>query len=214
MKKILSKFVGYFIQGIITLVPLLAVVLTAKYFYDLLLAYSLFENEWLTLLLGLGVVLGIGILARSIILQPIFFLFEELLSRTPGLKFVYSSIKDLMEAFVGEKKRFNKPVVINLIDETGLQRFGFVTDESLAKLGSNFEGKVAVYIPMSYSVSGNLYIVEAHRLTPLLGVDAAELMKYVLSGGVTDLDDVLDANKSVSLKEKVKQHKQKSKEEE
>jgi uncharacterized membrane protein len=119
-----------------------------------------------------------------------------------------------MEAFVGEKKRFNKPVVINLIDETGLQRFGFVTDEALSKMGQNFEGKVAVYIPMSYSVSGNLYIVDAYRLTPLVGVDAAELMKYVLSGGVTDLDDVLDGKKNVSLKDKVKQHKKKTKEEE
>lgn len=190
--------------------PLLAVLLTGKYFYDLLLQYSIFQNEWLTLLIGLGVVLGIGILARSIILQPIFFIFEEILSRTPGLKFVYSSIKDLMEAFVGEKKRFNKPVVINLIDETGLQRFGFVTDESLSRLGDDFKGKVAVYIPMSYSVSGNLYIVEAHRLTPLLGVDAAELMKYVLSGGVTDLEEMLD-KKQPSLKEKVKLNQKKNK---
>lgn len=192
MKKLLGKLAGYFIQGIITLVPLMAVALTGKYLYDLLRQYSFLPNEWLTLAFILAVVLIIGMLARSIIMQPIFFVFEEIMSRTPGLKFVYSSIKDLMEAFVGEKKRFNKPVLVDLIQETGLQRFGFVTDEDLEKLGKEFEGKVAVYIPMSYSVSGNLYIVQAKRLTPLPDVEAAELMKYVLSGGVTDLEDIMD----------------------
>lgn len=100
-----------------------------------------------------------------------------------------------MEAFVGEKKRFTKPVLVNLIDSTQLQRFGFVTEEDLNLLGPDFAGKVAVYIPMSYSVSGNLYIVPGHLLTPLPGVEPAELMKYILSGGVTDLQDILKEKK-------------------
>ncbi len=170
----------------------MAVVLTGKYLYDLLRQYSFFPNEWLTLLFILLFVFIIGVMAQTIILKPLFIIFEEVLSRTPGLKFVYSSIKDLMEAFMGEKKRFNKPVLVQITGETELQRFGFVTDEGLDKLGAGFEGKVAVYIPFSYSVSGQLYIVPTRLLTPLPDVDAAELMKYVLSGGVTDLEDVLD----------------------
>lgn len=192
MKKLLAKLLGYFLQGVITVVPLVAVVLTGRYLYDLLRQYSFFPNEWLTLLFIIGAVFVIGVMAQTIILKPLFLIFEEILSRTPGLKFVYSSIKDLMEAFVGEKKRFNKPVLVNLNHEEGLQRFGFVTDEGLKKLGKDFEGKVAVYLPFSYSVSGQLYIVPASLLQPLPDVDAAELMKYVLSGGVTDLEDVMD----------------------
>jgi uncharacterized membrane protein len=192
VKKIFNKLLSYFLQGVITVVPLVAVTLTGKYLYDLLRYYSFMPNEWLTLLFILGAVLIVGALASTILLQPLFMIFEELLSRTPGLKFVYSSIKDLMEAFVGEKKRFNKPVLVSISHEPGLQRIGFVTDEGLEKLGQEFVGKVAVYIPFSYSVSGQLYIVPSTQLTPIPDVDPAELMKYVLSGGVTDLEDIKD----------------------
>ncbi|HHG84229.1 MAG TPA: DUF502 domain-containing protein, partial [Bacteroidetes bacterium] len=139
-------------------------------------------------------VLAIGILAHTVILRPVFYSFEELFTRAPIIKFVYSSIKDLMEAFVGEKKRFTKPVLMNLIEETHLQRFGFITEESLTRIGSEFEGKVAVYVPMSYSLSGNLFIVPADKLILLPKVDSAELMKFIVSGGVTELDEVLKNN--------------------
>jgi uncharacterized membrane protein len=192
VKKMFSKLLSYFFQGFITVMPLVAVLLTGKYLYNLLQAYSFFPNEWLTLLFILGFVLVVGVLAQTIVLKPLFMVFEELLSNTPGLKFVYSSIKDLMEAFVGEKKRFNKPVLVRMSQEVELQRFGFVTDDDLVKLGKEFDGKVAVYLPFSYSISGQLYIVPSRLLTPLPDVDAAELMKYVLSGGVTDLEDIMD----------------------
>jgi uncharacterized membrane protein len=201
VKKIFNKLLSYFLQGVIIVVPIVAVALSGKYLYDVLRTNSILDSEWLTLLIVFGGILIIGMLARTILLQPLFILFEELLSNTPVLKFVYSSIKDLMEAFVGEKKRFNKPVLVNLINETQLQRFGFVTDESLERLGSDFKGKVAVYIPMSSSVSGNLYIVPADAVTHLPHVDPAELMKYILAGGVTDLEDVLEKKKEALAKE-------------
>ncbi len=195
MKRIFNRLLSYFLQGIIIVVPLVAVGLTGKYLYELVTSFEILGHAWLTGLVIIGGVFVIGMLGRLIFLRPIFGLFDELLSNTPGVKFVYTSIKDLMEAFVGEKKRFTKPVLVNLIDSTQLQRFGFVTEEDLAALGPDFEGKVAVYIPMSYSVSGNLYIVPGHLLTPLPHVEPAELMKYILSGGVTDLQDILKEKK-------------------
>lgn len=195
MKWIFNRLLSYFLQGIIIVVPLVAVGLTGRYLYDLFTRYEILGHSWITVVIILGGVLLIGMLGRLIFLRPIFGLFDELMSNTPGVKFVYTSIKDLMEAFVGEKKRFTKPVLVNLIDSTQLQRFGFVTEEDLNLLGPDFAGKVAVYIPMSYSVSGNLYIVPGQLLTPLPGVEPAELMKYILSGGVTDLQDILKEKK-------------------
>lgn len=195
MKRIFNRLLSYFLQGIIIVVPLVAVGLTGKYLYELVTSFEILGHAWLTGLVIVGSVLLIGMLGRLIFLRPIFGLFDELMSNTPGVKFVYTSIKDLMEAFVGEKKRFTKPVLVNLIDSTQLQRFGFVTEEDLALLGPDFEGKVAVYIPMSYSVSGNLYIVPGQLLTPLPHIEPAELMKYILSGGVTDLQDILKEKK-------------------
>lgn len=195
MNKITNRIIAYFLQGVIVVVPLVAVYLTGKYLYDLLEDYSLFGSAWITLAVVLVGILMIGWLGRSVFLKPFFILFEDVLVRAPVIKFVYTSIKDLMEAFVGEKKRFNRPVMMDLVDETQLQRFGFVTEDALHRLGPEFTGKVAVYVPMSYSVSGNLYIVPAERLIPLPQVDPAELMKYILSGGVTDLEEILKEKK-------------------
>lgn len=195
MKKITNRLISYFLQGIIVVIPLVVVVLAGKYLFDLLVSYKILNNPWLTLVVILTSVILVGIMARSIFVRPFFNWFEEILTRPPILKFVYTSIKDLMEAFVGEKKRFTRPVVIDLIHETALQRFGFLTTDDLEKMGPGFEGKVTVYVPMSYSVSGNLFIVPADRVTPLPDVDPAELMKFILAGGVTDLDDVLKEGK-------------------
>jgi uncharacterized membrane protein len=203
MKKITNRIIAYFLQGVIVVVPLVAVYLTGKYLYDLLAVYSLFGSVWITLGVVLLSILIIGWFGRNVFLQPFFILFEDVLVRAPVIKFVYTSIKDLMEAFVGEKKRFNQPVLMNLIDGTQLQRFGFVTEDDLYKLGPDFQGKVAVYVPMSYSVSGNLYVVPAAILTALPQVDPAELMKYILSGGVTDLEVVLKSSEKLG-KEKAK----------
>ena len=167
MKQVTNRIIAYFLQGVIVVVPLVAVYLTGKYLYDLLAQYRLFGSVWITLGIILAAVLLIGWLARLVFLRPFFFLFEDVLTRAPVVKFVYSSIKDLMEAFVGEKKRFNRPVMIDLIADTELQRFGFVTEDALGKLGSEFAGKVAEYVPMSYSVSGNLFIVPANRVIHL-----------------------------------------------
>lgn len=190
------KIISYFIQGIIIVVPLVGVFFVGKYLWDLVdSAIPIFDNTILNfvsvLFILLSIILTVGFLAASVFAQPFFIMFEELLNRAPIFKFVYSSIKDLMEAFVGEKKRFNSPVLINLINETHLQRFGFVTERDLNRIGPDFKDKVAVYIPMSYSVSGNLFIIPADLVTPLPDVDPAELMKFILAGGVTDLKDVL-----------------------
>ena len=91
-----------------------------------------------------------------------------------------------MAAFVGNKKRFNQPVLVTINKENNIQQLGFVTQKSLKELDIK-EGVVAVYIPMSYSVSGNLIIVPADNVTPIKA-SPTEVMKFIISGGVTELD--------------------------
>lgn len=191
MAKVFNKIISSFLQGVIIVVPLVAVYLTGKYLYDLVDSYRLFNNAWITLGIIIVGIFLVGLATRFILFRPLFLVFENVLSHTPLFKFVYTSIKDLMKAFVGDQRRFSKPVLIDLHAETHLQRFGFVTAESLNLLGDNFEGKVAVYIPMSYSFSGNLYVVPADKVHHLPNVDPAELMKFILAGAVTDLEDLM-----------------------
>lgn len=191
MKKILI----YFVQGLIITVP---VAITGYVFYKIIALIGSFVHMFGTIVspivdpfiviaITLGLIFLMGLLGSSIILRPLFTMFDHAMEHTPVVKTVYSSIKDFLSAFVGSKKRFNKPVLVTINKENNIQQLGFITQEDLSELNIS-KGTMAVYVPLSYSFSGNLLIVPADHITH---VDASspEVMKFIVSGGVTDIDD-------------------------
>ena len=191
----MKNILRYFIQGLIILVP---VAITAYVVYKLIdLVGSFFSvfgiivspviDPFIVMGSAIALIFIAGILGSSIILRPLFIMFDNLIEHTPFIKTVYSSMKDLLSAFVGNKKRFNKPVLVTINKENNIQQFGFVTREDLSELKIK-TGTVAVYVPMSYSFSGNLLIVPADHITPV-NASAPEVMKFIISGGVTDIDE-------------------------
>jgi uncharacterized membrane protein len=126
----------------------------------------------------------LGFLGKFLFATSLYVAFEALLEKTPLVKIVYSSTKDLINAFVGEKKRFSQPVLVMLNKEAGIEKIGFITREDLSIIGVN--DKVAVYLPHSYNFSGNLFIVPRENVK-LLNVSGTETMKFIVSAGVTEL---------------------------
>jgi uncharacterized membrane protein len=120
----------------------------------------------------------------SLYLSSVFHKFEKWFEKLPLIKIIYSSIKDLISAFVGQKKRFTEPVLVKVAPE--VEKIGFITCKDLSKIGID-EQKVGVYLPFSYAITGNFIIVPAQNIR-LLDVPSAEIMKYVISGGVTEID--------------------------
>ena len=108
--------------------------------------------------------------------------FDYLLEHTPGIKFIYTSLKDVMTSFVGDKKKFNKPVLIKTTENPAIWRIGFLTQSDLSSVG--FPNYVSVYLPHSYAVSGWVVFVLATNITLLENVSAAQAMKFAVSGGV------------------------------
>lgn len=148
--------------------------------------------QWLSVdIPGLGIItvfLGISIIGYIFSLtftRPLVTYFEQLLKRVPIIKIIYTALKDLTEAFVGDKKRFNKPVIITL-PHIDMQRMGFVTQQDLSELG--IQDMVAVYCPHSYNFSGNLYFVPAENVRPI-DLDSTDAMKYIISGGITNIEN-------------------------
>jgi uncharacterized membrane protein len=146
--------------------------------------------EWLSIdIPGLGIItvfLGIaavGYIFSRAITRPIVNYFERFLTRVPIIKIIYTSLKELTEAFVGDKKRFNKPVLVDLGSKR-TKRLGFVTQKDLSQLG--LEDMVAVYCPHSYNFSGNLFLVESEKIQPL-NMNSTDVMKFIVSGGVTNI---------------------------
>ena len=185
-KKIFSKALSYFMRGLLYTGPLAVtgyIIWNLFVFLDNLIPIDIPGVGLLSLLTFITIV---GIVGSTFIARPVENYFSRLLDRAPLIKTIYSAISDLLSAFVGEKKRFNKPVLVKLTKSSDLEKMGFITSEDLSELGIA-KGKIAVYLPHSYNFSGNLYIVPVENVTPL-DANASEVMKFIVSGGVTDLE--------------------------
>jgi uncharacterized membrane protein len=128
----------------------------------------------------------VGWLSSLFVVERLVSVFDTILEKTPGIKFIYSSVKDFLEAFAGNKKKFDKPVLVN-VDAPGIWRIGFITQSSASEFG--LVDHVTVYVPHSYAISGITYIVPKTNIKILDKVSAADAMKYTVSGGVTDVHD-------------------------
>ena len=135
-------------------------------------------------ILVISLVLLVGYVSSSFIFTKIVDVFDKVLQKTPGIKFIYSTLKDFFEAFAGEKKKFTHNVLAN-VDNNDVWRVGFITQENMEDFG--FIDYVAVYIPMAYSIAGNVYIIPKNRVKPITNISAAQTMKFAVSGGVTDV---------------------------
>lgn len=188
---------NYFIQGALFVVPIAATILiliNLIRWVDGLLPFHLpfhvnglgeVEIPGLGILTILVIITIMGYIASKFVRNPILTFIEGLFERTPLLKLIYSSVKDLIEAFVGEKKRFTQPVLVTVNKEAGIQRIGFVTDDDLTRIGIS-KDRVAVYLPFSYGFNGQLVIVPIENITKV-NASGTEMMKFIISGGVTDI---------------------------
>ena len=137
---------------------------------------------------GLGIALTVvlitvaGFLASLFVTRWAVRLTERFFKRTPVAKLIYSAIKDMLEAFVGEKRKFDRPVVVSLGPEVGGEIVGFITSEDLGWLGR--DGKVAVYFPQSYNFAGSVVIFPRDRVHAIDG-ESANVMQFIVSGGVS-----------------------------
>lgn len=186
----MKKIRGYFIQGLLFIAPIgvtvYVVYLVFRFIDNLLKTYIdpvLPVNiPGMNLLVVLMVIVLLGFLGQSIIASPIRIFIEKSLKKAPLIKIVYSSIRDLLSAFVGKEKKFNKPVLVRVNTISNLEKLGFLTQEDLSSLGIK-ENKVIVYFPHSYNFSGEMFIVPGEHVTPIK-VPSAEVMKIIISGGV------------------------------
>ncbi|MDQ8053210.1 MAG: DUF502 domain-containing protein [Pedobacter sp.] len=134
----------------------------------------------LGLVLVIAIILLAGIFVTNFVTEPMYNWFRKILNKLPLLNFIFTSIKDLTEAFVGDEKKFNHPVLVE--GDEGLKRIGFLTQSDLGKLG--LEGEAIVYFPFSYSFAGQVFVVSKDKIRPL-NMSAADAMKLVVSGGVS-----------------------------
>ena len=186
----------YFLKGLLYVVPIAAIVWLIWKSYTALnsiIGNFLPENmQFLGIIILLIIITVFGYLGSLFITNPIKNFFQKLLKKAPLLKTIYSSVQDLMGTFVGKKKGFEQAVLIKLYENSTIERIGFITNEDLSSLGIK-NGKILVYLPHSYAFSGQLFVVDRSYVTPI-DKSSAEIMKLIVSGGVTELDNSSEKN--------------------
>lgn len=186
MRNIAALVFRSFLKGLIVLCP---IAITAYVLYFIFTSIDrLIPIPWIPPGVGFIIVIStvtiIGYFGTRIFIgKALFDFFDHLMERTPGIKYIYTSVKDVMGSFVGDKKRFNQPVWVCTAQTPEVWRIGFLTQPDMGYLG--LEGKVAVYLPHSYAISGWVVLVDAGNVKPVTTMSAAEAMKFAVSGGIT-----------------------------
>lgn len=185
METTFPKILRYFFSGMVFTVPVVA---TA---YVIIISFSWLDNLLPLPYPGLGFVIiivtitGFGYFTSNLAFKTVSTWFDHGMNKIPMVKLIYSSIKDLIGAFVGDKKKFSTPVLVLINKENNLHQIGFVTQNNLEELGLN--DMVSVYLPHAYNFSGDHFVISKERITPLK-ISGPVAMKYVVSGGVSGFD--------------------------
>lgn len=198
-----KKIFQYFLQGLLVIGPLAITVYSIYWIIStvdgwlplfrepvrneqgLIVSYKV-KNYGLGFLIIIAGVVIIGYLSSFFIQSRVFNLFDHWLERTPGVKFIYSSVRDFFGAFAGNKRKFNQAVLANVFSHD-VWIVGFLTDEEMQKFDMGAD-KIGVYVPQAYNFAGQLYILPRDRVKKIEHITPGEAMKYAVTGGVVDLD--------------------------
>lgn len=181
-ERIMKKISQYFLQGLLVLMPVVATVYVIYIIFSKIDGIFRFDIPGIGFLLTIALILAVGFATSTLLANRVVLLVDRIFARLPLVAMIYTSIKDLINAFVGDKKSFNRPVQVAIDADHNIRVLGFITREDLNGLGMG--NSVAVYLPQSYNFAGNLIIVDRSLVSPLTA-DPGEIMKLIVSGGVS-----------------------------
>ena len=191
----MKRLLRYFIQGLVVIIPIgITILILAKLFFWIKSWFAEWEvivHPYADPLILIGIILVavvvIGIFASNVVAN--FFINESgrFIEKIPFVRHIYSPVKDFTSAFLGNKKRFTRPVFVLTNKEANIREIGFITDDDLHEIGLSDE-YAAVYLPASYSIAGRLVIVPKTNITPM-DAPAGDVMKFVVSGGVAEVEE-------------------------
>ena len=191
----MKGIVGNFLKGVLILAPILVTGWVIFTIFTKIDGWLGIPIPGLGFLITILFIIAVGALGSNIFFTKIFTWFERAITRLPVVKLMYFSIKDLINSFVGEKKMFNRPVMVALghlplgvetvapPPGSDIKLMGFVTADTLEMI-PEAGNRVAVYMPQSYNMGGYMMLVPRDRITPLASAESAKLLAFIVSGGV------------------------------
>lgn len=199
-----KKIINYFLQGLLIIAPVAVTIYSIYWIVSTvdswlpifrepvkdatgnIIRYKV-KNYGAGFAIIIASIIIIGYLSSFFIRSRLFNLFDSWLEKTPGIKYIYSSVRDFFGAVAGEKKKFNQPVLANVFSED-VWIIGFVTDEELHKFDMGAE-MVAIYVPQAYNWAGQLYMLPRDKVRKIDRISSGDSMKYAVTGGVVDTEE-------------------------
>ena len=196
-KKTSTRFLQYFLQGILVVGP---VVITGWLIFrvftwldDLIPVYLNLSSDpnnpfylpGIGFIIVIAGLIAVGYFSSFFVIERMLSFFDHLLEKTPGVKIIYTFVKDFSEAFAGKKRKFKKAVLVSIY-QPDVWQLGFITNEDLIQF--DLEEHITVYIPNSYAVAGNLFFVKRERVRLLTHISPTDAMKFAISGGVAEVE--------------------------
>jgi uncharacterized membrane protein len=179
-----KRLLKYFLQGVLYITP---IAITIYATYSLLSSLDRIipgRYPGLGIVALVSIITAVGFVGEYALKLRIVKLADRLLEGLPLVKLLYTSIKDVLKSLTGKKKGFQEPVLLRLSLTEEVRRVGFITDETLHDLGTQNDSLITVYVPHSLAISGQVFVVPKSYVEPL-SAGPAEIMKYIIAGGVT-----------------------------
>lgn len=181
----LKRIATFFFRGLLFTAPIFItfyIIITSLQWIDRLIPIEIPGLGFAIIIVSITL---LGSFASTFLAKPILDFLDNIISHIPLVNLIYGSIKDVVNAFVGDNKKFKSPVFITFDKESQIKRIGFITETDLTVLGID-DKMISVYVPDSYGITGNLFIVPKENIE-LINMPVSDVMKFVVSGGVSGL---------------------------
>lgn len=138
----------------------------------------------LALLLAVGLVSIVGRLARNYIGKKLIQWMDNILMRVPLVNKIYSTIKQVNEAFSTGKKSAFKTVVLIQFPRAGIYSLGFITGEQHDEVQQKTKERVVcIFVPTTPNPTSGWLVLVPEKDVTRLQMSVADAIKFIISLG-------------------------------
>ncbi|MDQ7794089.1 MAG: DUF502 domain-containing protein [bacterium] len=183
----------FFLAGLLTLVPVLATWLVVSWLFRLLDGWM---ARWVTLALGrpvpglglaatLTVIILTGFAATNYFGRRAISFGETLIARTPLIRSVYQTVKQITDAFARHDTATFKRVALIEYPRKGVWAVAFTTGAAGGEIAARTQTDlVSVFLPTTPNPTSGFLLMVPREEIVFLSMPVEEGLKLVISGGM------------------------------
>ena len=197
---ILAKFRRFFLTGLLVTAPIIITIYVTWLvitFIDIKVANLLpeyldfrkalpFQVTGIGLLIVIFVITFIGAITPGLIGRNLLKLGEMILFKTPVIRTVYSSIKQIMETVMSTNSKSFKEVVLVEYPRKGIWVIAFVTSSVEGEIDNKIKKSdlVSIFVPTTPNPTSGFLLFVAKKDLIYLDMPVEQAVKLVISGGI------------------------------